>query len=349
MNTDTRMLFVRNKEMIDQNAPSIIRTSEYMVVVDSHIVGMLDFGPYHFTIWEFGLKKPGEERWLCLRVQEADNPERARTWQTATDSGFYHGGGIASEIVVLTSLFLRRRMRLGPIVGMDDHPQMLSSSALSTPHYLSKGRANLGELSDDFRLVERLIPSRHEPFILAVKLYNQALQLLDSNPELAYLNLVSAVEVIAQKHQIERPSLEELDPRLAAVVGAIPDDELRKKLEDSIWARERLISRKFCAFIESHVETSFWEDETRPEMGRIKSDYLPALLRKVYSQRSRTLHTGEPFFPGITSTNEELPMGLAMIVGERKWEREDFIPTVSFFERLTNHVLKSFLKRNQAS
>lgn len=340
------MLFLRNKEKLERGQPDA-QTTEYQVIADSHIVGELHYGPYYFTIWEFGNMRPGEDRWLCLRVSE-DATDRSEQWKIASKEGFYHGGGIASELVALSCLFLRRRLKLGPVVRMGDSPRMFSSDRPATPKYLTGGSSNLAELGQWLHLVEGLKPELHEPFILAVKLYQEAIDLLHSKADLAYLNLVSSIEVLAQNFPIEKPPTKEFDAALAALLERIPDNSLRREIEDAISSRERFIAKRFVSFILSHVGEEFWDYPERPEHGRIAPDQLPELLRRIYRQRSRTLHAGEPFPPAMTWTAEELPTGLAMSVGERRWDKEDFIPAVPFFERLVNHVLKSFLQTNQA-
>jgi len=137
---------------------------------------------------------------------------------------------------------------------------------------------------------------------------------------------------------------------------------------------ERFFRRKFYTFIDKYIESDqdFWAYERRPEgPGRIDETNLIPLLKKIYDQRSKTLHTGEPFpfyifdrttLPGLENYPEELwlakpiiphhqemdeiPIG-TMMYGGRTWESKDFIPYPHFFERLVNHVLKNYLKANQ--
>lgn len=342
------MFYVRNKERL-ASAGGEERSSEYEVICDSHIVGELRYGPYYFTIWEFDRKEAGEERLLCLRIREAVLPEGQELWRSATKTGLYHGGGIPAELVALACVFLRRTLRLGRLVRMDDSPRMFSQTFGGTPHYLERGEANLGQMGDWLNLVECLKPELHEPFILAARLYQQALELLGSKADLAYLNLVSAIEVLAQDFEITKPSVEEFDPTLGRLLAQVADEGLRQQLASSFLKRERFIQRRFVSFVLAHISADFWTEPGRPTLGLISPEGLPGLLKKVYEQRSRTLHSGEPFPPAITSVEEELPVGLSMSIGERKWDRPDFIPCIPFFERLVNHVLKHFVLKNQCN
>jgi hypothetical protein len=348
--SDETLYFARNISSLNSGTP-VERVTEYQVVADSNIVGELHFGPYYFTIWEYGLKEEGEHRLLCLRVREATIPEDYRPWANATKDGFYHGGGIADEIVALSSLFLRRRLELGPVVRVDDIPRMFETRTNQLSPDLVKGQSNLSDLASWFRLVMNLAPKWHHPFILSTKLYQQALDLINVSPDLAYLNLVSAIEVLAQDHDGIEPGLEDLDGQLASLVQRVADRELSKQITERILGRERWISRKFVDLIVTHTDASFWDDERRPKLGKVEPEQLSDLMKKVYQQRSRTLHAGEPFPPHIfdrTHQGEELPLGLGYTVRGRKWERKDYIPYPEFMERLVNHVLRHFLERNQS-
>lgn len=349
MTDDKRMYFIRNIEALKGEGVES-HVTEYEVIADAHIVGEFTYGPYYFTIWEFSNKHEGEERKLCLRIRERAFSSDDQPWKSAKRSGFYHGGGIADELVALASLFLRRRFRLGPIVRMDDSPKLLSMNQGWINKPLIVGKSSLAELPEWLKMVEGLDSDYHQRFILAVRLYNRAILLIEEQPDMAYLNLISAIEVLCQETNIGEITLSDLDQKLAELVGSVENGDLRNKIEQNILKREQFISRRFVAFILEHIEESFWSEENRPKNGQIKPEELRDLLKRIYEQRSRTLHNGEPFPPSIfypPMMEAEIDFSLGMIKGEKKWEPKDFIPHTYFFERLVNHVLSNFIKRNQ--
>ncbi len=346
-----RLLMFKNID--DLSAENIERhTTEYQILSDAHIIGQITYGPYVMRPWEFSeMKKPGEERWLLLRTTVKAFSAEDEPWKKASREGEYHGGGVASELIALASVFLRRRLRLGPMVRLDDSPIYIPELPGQIDQQLTLGESNFARLEGWFESVRKLDPDLHFPLILAAKFYHQAVELIEGKPDLAYLLLVSAIEVLSNEYEVEPPSLSEIDQGLANSVARIEDPELRQEIEGRI-VRRRLIARRFVAFIGDHVDVSFWQVEGRPIHGRVEPEQLPNLMKRVYDQRSRTLHDGEPFPPYIfhpAPMNGEMPVGLSLIVGEKTWEIEDFIPTPSFFERLVNHVLKNFVTRNQVS
>lgn len=345
---DNRMYLVRNIDALkSEDVESHI--VEYEVITDAHIVGEFTYGPYYFTIWEFSDKQKGEERKLCLRIREKVFSNGERPWESASKSGFYHGGGIADELVALSSLFMRGRFKLGSMVRMDDIPRLISVKRGWIDEQLVKGESNLGEMPQWLKLVEGLNPDHHQKFILAVRLYHQALILIEEQPDMAYLNLVSAIETLCQESSIGEVTLADFDPQLSELVGSIENEDLRSRIEQAILGRERFIRRRFVSFICDHIEEDFWTGE-RPKYGIITPEQLPDLLKRIYDQRSRTLHTGEAFPPSVFSPpvmGAEIDFSFGIVSGGKKWDPKDFLPHPYFFEKLVNHVLKTFVKRNQ--
>ncbi len=340
---NSKMLFIRNYESFQEgkNEESI----EFEVIVDAHIIGVLKSDLYCLNIWDFGYFEEGEERKLCLKIKSnrLNSHERPET----SRNGYYHGGDIADEIVALSSLFLRRKIKLSSIVRRNDIPMRFSHSNEWIDRPLICGESNLEMLTEWFDLIKGLKQDLHQKFILASRLYHRAILLIEDEPDLAYLNLVSSIEVLCQDTDIGNVTLADVDLELAKLVNSL-DVSVRQNIEEKILKREKFIKRKFVKFILDHVEDSFWSEE-RPQYGKIEADRLAEYLGRIYKQRSKTLHNGEPFPPSIHKPplhDCEIDFSLGVSVGERRWEPQDFIPHPHFFERLINHVLKVYLKKN---
>ncbi len=124
MSDDIRLYFIRNIEALKGKGVKS-HVNEYEIITDAHIVGSIKYGPYDMMIWEFSRKKTGEDRKLILRIKEAF-PLIDRTKKYDYYSGYYHGGHIAEEVIFFSSLFLRRRLKLGPIVRSNGVPRYFS-------------------------------------------------------------------------------------------------------------------------------------------------------------------------------------------------------------------------------
>lgn len=102
--------------------------------------------------------------------------------------------------------------------------------------------------------------------------------------------------------------------------------------------------------LEGQINEIEFEDRIIPN-GNEDVKWL-GILKRIYNQRSQTLHAGEPFQPHVfnlipISSTIEIPRWFyGYISGDRRWYEKDFIPYPHFFERLVNEVLKSYLKTN---
>ncbi len=231
---DRRMYFIRNIENLkDESVES--HKIEYEVSVDGHTVGECNLlGLYYFTIWEISYKKDGEKRKLCLRIKEKQYSEDDNPWKIADKKGFYHGGDIADEILALSSLFLRRRFKRGPKVRWNDKPMLFLKPEEWIDKPLITGKRKLTDLPYWFGLATRLDNNLHQKFILAVRLYYQSILLIEEQPDIAYLNLVSSIETLCQNQDIGRIELRDLDVGLAKLVDKIGNNDLKQKIERAI-------------------------------------------------------------------------------------------------------------------
>lgn len=345
-----RMLFIENIEKINRNNVKST-TTEYEIIADSAVIGELKYGPYILKTWEVETKREGEERKLLLKIREKPTSDSEISTNAAKTSALYHGGGIAEELVALSSLFLRRRLRVGPILRMGDLDILLKMKYGWLDKPLIAGGKRLEDIADWIDRVVTLDQKHHQKFILSTKLYHQSLLIIEDFPDIAYLNLVSAIEVLSGDYVLDSPSLSDLcDSKLQNLINKIDDKKLRCEIESHFVEKERFHKRKFVSFILEHIDHDFWKEKGRPKSGRIKQEELPDLLKRIYDQRSRTLHNGEPF--PISIYLPPIPIGAEILKGRsmasrgKMWKPKDFIPYPHFFERLVNFVLKTFLLRN---
>lgn len=343
------MYLIRNIEAL-KNENIQVHDTEYEIVVDSYIVGEFTYGPYTCGLWEFGQVIKGEERKLYLHVCEKAYPAVHQPENPEEYSGFYHGGSIAEEFVYLASLFLRRRLKLGPVIRWNNKPYLFPKRKRWLDNQLLVGKSNLNDLNNWFQLTEGLDTKYHQRFILAARLYHHAISIIDEQPDMAYLDLISAIETLSRDYDIGIVTIADMNnKKLESYLNEIDNTELRRNIEKTIVENSPLIARRFKKFIIDNIEEVFWTAQGRPVLGRINREDLPSFLGRIYAQRSKTLHNAEPF-PGYIFNKpingEEIPFAKSISQGEKRWNSKEYIPYPHFFERLVNHVLKIFLKKN---
>lgn len=288
-------------------------THEYPMYTDVHLTSEVrgGLGPYAF-------------------LNALPRPEAAGTVQTGfffrcafhwgypfrggglkTDETNYHGGWLHDEASALASLILGARVRAGEhsrsFGALNDDPMGSPRANSNSPPSLSLTHRRLvvpsasearclDELSM-LPLLLKLTPEHSVALLRAARLYQDALWIVESEPELAWVMLVSALETGALAwHQQDLTSTEILK-------GARPDfaDELLGKGEDvlTLVANEvadlfRATSKfqRFC--LDFLPEAPLLRPHDYQRVKWTKSNWK-RVLGTVYGYRSRALHSGIPF------------------------------------------------------
>ena len=123
-NRTKRFLFVENIDLLKE-AKRQKWIIEHEVIADARFTGRFDDDPYRLSLWEFSDAQEGQERKLCLRLLIAGTTDINCGNMLPSENHLYHGGDVADEIIMLATLLLRRRLKLGPIVRRNEEPQML--------------------------------------------------------------------------------------------------------------------------------------------------------------------------------------------------------------------------------
>lgn len=345
--TDHRFLF--EDEIDEIRAGREHSTTEIEVLVDCPMAGEFQYEHFRFGIWD--LCDPGRvgERSLCFRIGMLHYGPGDFT--TGSRKGFYHGGSVADEFVSLFALAKRRRFRVGPTVRVNENPRRFDFERRVHPALF----ADAGSLTDAARIIARSASLRPEAklrFMLAARYYRQALSQVETQSDMAFISLVSAIEAVSGSWTGPGGEPGSLTDSLEALLSKVEDSELRADLKHEFW-EFGAVRRKFVGFVLEHVEASFWTDSGRPteEWKRIEPTDLEKHVRRIYDARSALLHNGTPIPPMAFCDvhGAEICPSLGMQSGQRKWTRSEYLPHISFIERLVNHVLLTFLDRNQCS
>lgn len=283
---------------------------------------------------------------------------------SVTSAKHYHGGWLPDEVAALISLELGLRVVAGPEVrefGTDrdplGQPRMHASGLLPTlpprvgpPQIQSLfGTRNLTELNL-FDTLPTLPAEAATALVKSARTYQQALWIADTTPEIAWLLLVSAIEIAAGFWDASRMSaaekLKRSKPGLVAILEDNPDPNLVSKVAEEL---HQLIGStgKFVSF-----STTFKPDppSVRPAMERFdfgKRSYKDAIT-KIYDHRSKALHDGTPFpspmcHPpwdyGESEAAWEKPGGLGAASHGASWREEEFPMHLHLFAHIVRGCL----------
>lgn len=280
-----------------------------------------------------------------------------------TDTSRYHGGWLADEISSIAGLLLGIRLRTGAVSRTFEsgdprgRPRADTDAPASPIPHLHRGwiipRANGThnirlELLPLFATYPRLTAVQAIALVRAARLYQDAMWVAESEPELAWLFFVSAVEVVATEHMVTTQQPEEIlllsFPKLHAALERAGGDSLISECASYLSRLLRATSR-FLEFIQEflppepprpteNVDVILWNCQT-----------LRKALSKVYDYRSRALHDGTPFPwpmsdpPMRRGFYHERPPGLAAGTDEAAWVSDDLPMLLHVFEHITRGAI----------
>jgi len=272
------------------------------------------------------------------------------------------GEAVDQEVAALLSLGMGIRMRSGSITrrftaggdpaGSPEWHNHLVPVLPAVPDHLVQIHF-IREIETPFDLAWQLLQevprvSATEAFVLvrAAIQYAEALWVVDSDPQLAWLRLVTALEGVAVHVQAEANLLPDLIRKhfphtAAAVQEASADGEIPPKVLGEF---DHLLgaSARFTEFTARFAPGAF---EPRPPVEfRVDFDNLEPRLKKIYDLRSKLLHEGRPFPPmlvmGIPEKFDngawaEHPGDSVHLTGSAGWSAQDLPMHLWTFARIT--------------
>lgn len=347
---------------------------EYILYSDAYITGELRTltGPYEFLntipspLTPSTINTP-----IVLRAQmpaAGSLPDMSRT-----DDSLYHGGGLVDEIAALASLSLGIRLLNGGISrefgATDDDPYGRPSESWRVPRPVLRfpgdgpllpsvrGSRSLQDLQR-LGTIPTIEPSRYVSLIRACRSYQEALWIAESQPNLGWLLLVSAIETAANDvFSAEPDSVERLKtakPELATHLEEIGGQQHLRFVADQI-APTLGVTRKFIDLVMKFLPDP---PPDRPQGNGLRlkwtKKHLKKILRKVYGYRSRALHAGKPFpapmfrppFKAkLDEPGSEVPLaGLATYSTGGTWLAKDVPINLHSFHYITRQVLLKWWK-----
>mgnify|MGYP001030301975 CR=1 FL=1 len=336
---------------------------EVPLFTDIHIVGEKrdDFGPYQFlnpaAIQKEGVLRPR----IILRWE--NHLEFTLPDMEHTEDHLYHGGQLYDEITALSSLALGIRLKSGGItreftpdgdirgkpVGyeMSKNPILLKN--VREPIISYDGRSsNLGNLAP-LSIFPNLSPRDAIALVKASRLYQDALWIAESEPELAWIMFVSAIETAANYwRETKETAVEKLHvskPDIETILFGYGGSELVEKIAELL-APSMGATKKFTDFL---LEFLPLLPTKRPEeYARLswKASDIKKTFNKIYDYRSKALHGSKRFpapmcDPPMKAGEHlaEVPNSYSMAIKGGVWLKEDVPILLNTFEYIVRGAL----------
>lgn len=284
------------------------------------------------------------------------------------DTSTYYGGTISDEVAALASLCagipircagtrslsgIHEHMERPDGVSADDSPLLVREvRPLTTPQ--TSGWPRLPRIATrpaHLDQVSRLatIPSLEAPaqiaLVRAARAYASGIWIADEDPNLAWLQLVTAIEVAATHAIVDSTEpvqlLADLWPELSDALKPAPDD-VRAAVSKQL-ARQVRAGKKFKTFIETYAPEP---PNDRPRFDRLDWTSLSVAAGTIYKHRSLALHEGIPMpLPMLSwprpdgDAEQEIPGGLSSGGADGIWMAADAPMLLATFEYIAREAL----------
>lgn len=357
----------RNWSAFHQGEPEL-ENADDEVYSDRHFVGgPAELGPYRLAAIISSPPHPSAPAVrpsvkLTLGIHDQLIPDLVVDGKLApANSDAYHGGGISDEVAALTSLHLGVRLRVAGtsrLSGFHDddapgrpdiflevpplaHPGRLGReyvpAALTRPATLDK----LGRI----KTFPQVAGKDQVPLVRAARAYATGLWWSNEDPNLAWLQLVTAVEIAASKRKIHSSSeelIEELWPELWAALASA-DTGVRAQVTKVVAPQARA-TRKFIDFVTEYAPAP---PESRPPYDVLDWDGMRGHAKLIYGHRSKALHDGKPFpLPMLEQPRQhddgslqETPGGMSTSGQGGIWNHDEAPMLLSTFEHIARGAL----------
>lgn len=267
----------------------------------------------------------------------------------------YEGGGetVASALSVL---FGKRFDSHGPFemsgfFGFPDTSTFALPCETRLRHNDGRPRANCSVPLDfsEIHRIEKLLTGSTKnqklvAFFTAARFYRRSLMTFDVDPESAYLNLITAGEIVASFHEI--PEAKILDSEACTVLEQITKEMNNgARLANFLRGRLRGIKRRFVFSLSNMVDESFFDRrEAEWELGSFKKEDFSKRIGAAYDLRSRFVHSGYPFGSWIKlhMDRSEVPVGEPIVPDREMAKALGKAPLFNGLERVIRYALLHF-------
>jgi hypothetical protein len=207
---------------------------------------------------------------------------------------------------------------------------------------------------ENLKRYPRLTPGQSIALVRSARLYQDALWLAESEPNLSWIMLVSAVESVASEwRSSSSPPLELLRKSNPSLVDYLENTGI-EGLSGRIAREFADLSRSTAKFVDFILEYLPPPPEKRPaEWVRLEwtEDSFREALRKIYGYRSKALHDGVPFSPPMCEpplnfaewdAPAEKPYAPATSVGGGTWRAKDTPMLLQTFEYIARNAINAW-------
>lgn len=246
--------------------------------------------------------------------------------------------------------------------GIFQIPLMNSFASLANPmfpQHNSRPRSDIQiklDLEEFSKIRPLLDKDDQERFIVifnaASRFYLQALQTVESNPETAYMHLITSGEILSNYYKYEQNDL--FDGEITGIFSIIEnglDDGSRivKQIKNRLFQVRRKFVKTMMLLINDHF---FTNSESKRDYTQLRKDGIERRIAAAYDLRSRYVHTGIEFGDWIKHDGlydgqdiSEVLDGTPELNDRKLVKLLELAPTYFGLERIVRFCLLRFIHR----
>ena len=204
---------------------------------------------------------------------------------------------------------------------------------------------------DQFSLIERIFTDTTIDAMLMsrlnaiCKLYMQALQNAEYDPEVAYLHLITAGEILSsffeysKEEMFDEQTLEDLD----TIRNKIEDgDKVAKRISSRFSTLKKAFVRSLCSLLD---DSFYVIEKSEKNFVHFKSENIDKNIGAAYDLRSKYVHTGVSFgmWIGTSRDRGDLQLGKPVVDDSEFAEILQKAPKFAGLERLLRYCILKFM------
>lgn len=199
-------------------------------------------------------------------------------------------------------------------------------------------------------LHEGQVDSRFQRFLLSAgRFYLQALQHAKSQPEIAFLDLITCGEILSNFFEYDQDDLldKQIKMDLVRITNQIEDgDVVARRIRSGLRGIKRRFTKTILGLLNPYF---FQQSEAKEPWGALKESDISVRIKAAYDLRSRYVHTGDNFGWWTTlrlGLNNEISLGRPVIEDKELEKILVKSPTFIGMERIMRFCLLRFMHLN---
>lgn len=260
---------------------------------------------------------------------------------------------IIEQFMIICSFFLKaffHQDRTAVATACRDQKYNLSDYCIPSqfvPRFFSRQiRGNTNEVEEFKKYVDQVVGLQREDYksvITSLQCFNDAMQIVGVNINLAYSLLIYSIEALAQRSDSFVPKWEDYPQNTRLNLNEIfkgMEEDAAERIKETLLKDSNLKNTvRFLNFVRSNIDDSFFIEESPEGFMALRKGEFDQALKNAYVIRSKFAHLLQP----IQEQLRHPQMADGDVV---RFADEPYL-TIAGLVRIAQHVIRNFIKKSK--